>query len=485
MNNPMRGRIRRWLIPLAAICAASGGGCVDQPKDIALYRKQLDALPGVTSVPVPPEQAPLSLQQALALAEKNDESLGLSGETYVQALIAKDRAFSAFLPQISIDPTYSQSQKIRGEGPAHSFNVSANLSMNFFNGFRDQATIEEDTATSEEDRLLLLNEQQIVLLDVVETYYKVLQDERQVTVFQNSLAEQDESVRQAQAKFDLGSGTLLDIAQSQSQASQTRVSLIQAVASVKTDRAMLTFLIGSPADSCPLTDQYEPPLEIDQSLAEWITEAENNRQDLRADASAVAAARQGLRVTIGEYYPSIALNPLSYLIYKEVTAPSPSWSAIFTVNIPIFTGGQIESDVRNAYSLLRAALLTQSQARKQVEDDVRTDYASLESSRDQIKELRVELKASSDSLIQSQRQFNVGLATNLDVLTAQTQLLSTQLQLATQEYQKKIAFLSLLRVSGRLTLVSAAPTQRAAAAKVNAAEITTPDVIQSTTLPAR
>lgn len=473
------------MVPLVALVAASAASCVDQAKDIALYRKELDALPGATSVAVPDDQAPLSLQEALALAEKNDESLGLSGETYVQALIAKDKAFSAFLPTISINPSYTQSQKIRGDGPAHTFDIPADADMNLFNGFRDVHTVEENAATAEEDRQLLLDEQQTVLLDVVQTYYKVLQDERSVTVNQNSLAEQEESVRQAQAKYDLGSGTLLDIAQSQAQASQTLVLLIQARASVKTDRAMLTFLIGSPADKRPLTDRYDPPADVDQTLDAWIADADKHRQDLRAKASAVEAARQQVRIALGEYYPSITLDPLEYLIYKEVQFPSPNWTAIFSVNIPIFTGGQIESDVRNAFSLLRAAVLSQSQAHKQVEDDVRSAYAALESSRDQIKELRVELKASSDALVLSQRQFNVGLATNLDVLTAQSQLLSTQLQLATQEYQKKIAYLNLLRVSGRLTFNAAAPTTRSSAAKVNPAEITTPDVIQSTTLPAK
>ena len=193
MNNPLLPRVARSILGLAL--AATAAGCVDQAKEVALYRKQLDTMPGVASTPVPVDEAPLTLQAALSLAEKNDESMGLSGETYVQALIAKDREFSTFLPQISLGPNLSESQPVRGNtGPVHNFTVPLNANMNVFNGFRDQETLDQDTATIEQQRQNLLNEQQTILFDVVQDYYAVLQNERSVQVFQSSLAEQEELV---------------------------------------------------------------------------------------------------------------------------------------------------------------------------------------------------------------------------------------------------------------------------------------------------
>jgi TolC family type I secretion outer membrane protein len=469
---------------LGLLLIAVAAGCVNQAREVATYRKQLDALPGAT-LPVPADYTPLSLQQAMLLAERNDESLGLSGETYLQAMIAKDKEFSAFLPTLSLAPVFIELQRARGEnGPSHSFNIPANGDINVFNGFRDQATLEQDTANIEQQRQLLLNEQQTILLDVAQMYYTVLQDERQVTVLENSLAEQDERVRQSVAKYRLGSGTPLDVAQSQSQASATRVSLVQARASVVTARATLGFLIGSPAATRPLTDGFEPPRQLDRPLEAWLAEASYTRQDLAAANAAVEAARDGVRVAIGEYLPSVTLD-LTYLLYNETPPLNQRLSGGFTANIPIFTGGQIEADVRNAFSILRAAALTLSQTRKQVEEDIRTAYADVENARDQITELRVELAASRDALVLAQRQFDVGLGINLDVLTAQDQLLSTQLQLATQEYQEKIAYLNLLRVAGHLTVADAGVVAHAVIERNNPAEITTPEVIHSTTAPSR
>src|SRR6267378_6101235 len=88
------------------------GGChLDQKKEVARYRTILDAdSPPIDFTP----GEPLSLEQALVLANQHNERLALRGEDYLQALIAKDRAFSAFLPTISLAPTYFQQDAVSG-----------------------------------------------------------------------------------------------------------------------------------------------------------------------------------------------------------------------------------------------------------------------------------------------------------------------------------------------------------------------------------
>jgi outer membrane protein TolC len=329
---------------------------------------------------------------------------------------------------------------------------------------------------------LLLDAQQTALMLTADAYYTVLQAERSVVVDENSLAEQEERVRQATAQLNAGNGTRLAVAQSESEASATRVSLIQAQAAVATSRAALGLLIGIPLGDRPLTDQYDPPTDELRPVEEWLADADAHRQDLIAAAVAVEAARQGVRAAIAEYIPTVTLG-ITHTIYVDGSRSlQQPWSLALSANIPIFTGGAIEADVRTAFSNLRIAVLKQSQTRKTVEEEIRTDYAALVRSRRQVRELKVELAASRDALVYAQQQFNVGLAINLDVLTAQDNLLSTQLALATQEYQEKIAYLDLLRVDGQLTFAAAAPPQRPST-EPSDMEFTTPNVVQYTTAP--
>src|SRR5450432_223505 len=87
---------------LIGVCGAAiliVGCAVDQDREVAQYRKILDRAFPPTTAPAPTEQ--MSLQRAMALANQNNEQLGLRGEDYVQALIDKNRAVAAFLPTVS------------------------------------------------------------------------------------------------------------------------------------------------------------------------------------------------------------------------------------------------------------------------------------------------------------------------------------------------------------------------------------------------
>ena len=90
-----------WLLVPLLIC-----GCVvDQDKEVATYREVIDPpLFTVTSQPADPQ--PLTLDDALRLANRNNENLAIQGETYLQAIIDRKRAVAAFLPTINLAPTY-------------------------------------------------------------------------------------------------------------------------------------------------------------------------------------------------------------------------------------------------------------------------------------------------------------------------------------------------------------------------------------------
>ena len=66
--------------------------------------------------------------------------------------------------------------------------------------------------------------------------------------------------------------------------------------------------------------------------------------------------------------------------------------------------------------------------------------------------LRDEVEAANDAYKQSQGAFANNLAINLDVLTAQDQLLSSQLDLAGSQFDRTVYYIDLLRASGRLTV---------------------------------
>jgi outer membrane protein TolC len=439
---------RRIIFVVACLLVS---GCVNQKKEVATYRKVFEG-DNARTPQIAPDKV-LTLTDALQLAVQNEEQLSLLGENYLQALINKDKAFANFLPTVNLGAswTYENNGAI---APRHaqSFNASVPGQWNFFNGFRDYYNLKSQTQTIEQQRQLILDGEQTVLLDVAQAYYSVLTSEQSVDVLTNSLQAQEENVRTLQQEALVGTVRPLDVAQAESQASQTRVTLLQAQADVGTGRAMLAYLVDAPIRENPLRDDFEAPAYAG-TLESWISNAENNRQDLQADNAAVRAARYNVEVAIGQYYPTIGLN-LGYDFYNRPFQPGTFWSSIIDFNVPIFTGGLIHAQVRQAWSQFRQAALTQSQLQRQIEENVRIAFVDFQLAHNELRELETQVIAARDEYYLALTLYRTGGGTYLNVLQAQATLLSTQLQLTTAQFTQKTAYFNLLRTAGQLSYSS-------------------------------
>jgi TolC family type I secretion outer membrane protein len=463
------------LVALACLVAA---GCVDQKKDVATYRKVIDGnKPAV--VRIAPDKV-LTLTDALRLAVQNEEQLSLLGENYLLALIDKDKAFANFLPQVNFSAGWTY-QSAGAVFPRHSQSLDATVpgQWNLFNGFRDYYSLKSADQTIEQTKQLVLDGEQTVLLDVAQTYYQVLTGEQSVDVLSNSLKAQDENVRTLQQQFEVGAARRLDVSQAESQASETRVSLLEAQANVQTARAMLAFLVDAPIRDNPLRDDFQAPetvVDVDQ----WIGAAESARQDLIAADAAVRAARYNVEVVFGQYYPTFGLTT-GYSIYAQGFQPGTLWNTLLNFNVPIFTGGLIHAEVRQAWSQYRSVALTQEQLKREIDQNVRIAYVNLDLAHRELRELEIQVVAARDEYYLSEMLYKNGGGTYLNVLQAQATLLSTQLQLTSEQFAQKTAYFNLLRTAGKLSYATVLSTTRPAEQELR--ELATQPVTEPSTQP--
>ncbi len=462
-------RVALLFIPWAGI------GCsVDEKEEVGIYRRLLDG-DNPATVSYSPE-APLDLVTALRLANFHNERLAIEGENYLQALIDKQRAAAAFQPTVSLAPRYFIEQEtdtsfggggvtdpddpddpdgndgggFGGRGQENEyFETSVNANANLFNGFRDVANLRRAGRTIRQREALLLDLQQDVLLEVAQVYYEVIGAEQLVDVLESTARLQEERVRNARAREQAGFGRALDVAQQTAQAAATRVTLLAARGDVWTGRTTLAFLTDARVADCPLVDDYDVPENLPPA-EEWAARAAAARQDLAAARAATAAAAEGVRAAVGQYYPSVTLDFDYYLVRTGSRADDGDWEALLLANVPIFSGGQIHADVRAALSQLRQARLAESLTGRQVEQDVLLAYRALSTGTERLAQLAVQEQAARDAFVRARREYDAGTATNLDLLTAQDTLLSTELQLTSERFARKVAYLNLLRAGGTL-----------------------------------
>ena len=464
-----RARARRPSHVVVLALVLLGGCAVDQAKEVATYREVLDPEP-LLIAHESDESLPLTLDEALRLANRNHEQLGIEGENYLQALIDRKRAVANFLPTIALRPTYADREPPGGgseTGGSGSRNTRVDVpvtgDINLFRGFSDVATLRSSQFTIEQRRAILLDVQQSLLIDVSRAFVAVLRAERSAQVLRNSIAVQEERVQDMQQRQAVGFARLVDVAQVEAQASASRVALIRAENDARNGRELLTLLTGIPVGDRPLgpgKDVPEPIIPVDLAVETALA----TRQDLRAALSAIEAARQNVQAALGQYWPSVSLN-VAYFLSRESAPTDSDWSALLSANLPLFSAGLIEADVRQAWSALRQAKYFESLTRRRVVQEVRIAYENLLGSRARLAELRTTERSAQAAFDQATANQRAGRGTTLESIVAQDQLLSAQLELASEEFDYKIAYLNLLRSAGVLTDVlkmpATLPTTRA------------------------
>jgi outer membrane protein len=462
---------RALLRAAVALAVATLASCahVDASHDADAYRRLLDA--SVAPLGDIGKDAPLTLERAMAMANAHDERLGQSGEAYVQALIAKDRAFGAFLPTVGFRPSFTIGDAPPGTGSRSGGGLGALLvhrgdtlqgldapvsgHMNVFRGYGDVANVKAAEAVIAERRDLLLDLQADVMLDVARTYYLVLRAERGVDVLRESLKLQEARLADVEQQLAHGLATRLTVAQTRAQVDAVRVQLTAASSDVTNGRTTLAFLVGVPSAPNPLVDSFAVPDAIGDE-AGYERDAVTTRDDILAAHHAMEAARHEIDAAMAQYYPSVSIDVTGFL-RREAFADASKWNALLSMNLPILSAGQIEADVRTAWSHLREAALEESAVRRGALHDVRTAYEDTESSRRRIADLDDEVRAAEEALVQAQSAFANGLGINLDVLGAEDDVLRAKLGIASARFDRTVAYLDLLRASGRLLPPPGAP----------------------------
>ena len=478
-------RLRPFLIFGGCLAAALASGCVDQQKEVEHYRKIVNGgeNSAASKIQYTPG-SPLTLEEALMLANRGYEQIDIQGEAYLQSLIERDRAYSAFMPTISLAPELSWQNKkssrgtiVSGGGGSTGGTTSTGASghyttfdapivtrANLFNGFRDVATLQAAGANIDQYRNLLLDMQLTILLETAQVYYQTLLAERSVEVLTNSSKFQDARVEDMRGRLRAGIAQPLDLAQTEAQAASTRAQLVTAQNNVNTSRLTLALMTNAPVENAPLVDRLFVPEALPDAEGE-VQIANDKRPDIKAYEAAVRVARENVQAAVGQWYPSLSLN-LDYYLHKDSFPTTVEWTNILSLNVPIFSAGTIYNDVRAAWSRLRTATYQEWLLLRTVKRDVKSAWVTVDDSRRRIIDLETEVAASQEALKQSTQRYTVGLATNLDVLTAQDSLLSSQLDLATEQFNRKIYYLDLLRATGQLELpknsdsMASGPTSR-------------------------
>jgi outer membrane protein TolC len=375
----------------------------------------------------------LTLEQALDIAARANPDLQLARLRQAEhaALAAQTR--SGLLPQLNglVQTTY-QVTNLAGIGltfpglrdrlgPFSTFDARPRLSQTVFDAALIASTraAKERIKQAEEDTSVT---RERVLGSVIQLYLQALQASSRLRAAEARELNYEAIRRQVADRTEAGTANKLDLARAVEQVQRERV----AVAFARRDRDVITTQLiralglttTGPAELAESVNAAPmPPAEDDALNIAYAA-----RPEMRSLAMRRAVLERELQAASRQRWPKFGVVADAGAFGATIPTTVSTYLVAGTVTIPIYTGGRIENEVKAA----RLRLEQWEQERRQVEvaisQEVSQALLEVKAAERASGAAAVAAQAARDSLELARLRYEAGLATNLDVVTAQANL---------------------------------------------------------------
>ncbi|HLU18827.1 MAG TPA: TolC family outer membrane protein [Pusillimonas sp.] len=306
--------------------------------------------------------------------------------------------------------------------------------------------------------LALQQAYQDLILRVSQAYFDVLAAQDTLSTIQAQKRAVETQLEAAERGFELGATTVTDIHEARSRLDLLNASEIEAQNALQISEDQLAKITGErPAELAGLDPETSLPPPAPARLDDWTAQSAQASLDVaRARLDTLIAEKQ-IDIAKGGHYPTLSLyaqtgSASDRGINGQRNGPRSIDSAVgLQLSIPLFSGGEISSQVREQTSRLQQARYIYESAKRQAVQSTQQYFSGVISGLSRIEALRAAEKSSLASLEANRTGYELGVRVNIDVLNAQQQLYETRRALSRARYETLMNSLRLKAASGILS----------------------------------
>lgn len=327
--------------------------------------------------------------------------------------------------------------------------------------------------------------QQDLILRVSQAYFDALTSQDNVALYKNKKELIKQQLEAAQAKFDAGLATIVDVNTAQAALDLANSQEIAAQADLIVKRGALEQIVGRPvgplkplvkdakiegvlkdprskskdAKGNPIAETVNPALPPGQTLEDWINQAESSNFNVLAGQLSVSLAESTYRGAQALNYPTINLVGTSGYNTSNGTPNNytPSNTNVYNntlalqMTIPLISGGYNSSVIRQNAALVDAAKANYDNYRRTAAQNTRAAFTGFYGGLSSVKAYEAAERSSSSALESSKLGFQVGTLINIDVLIALDSLINTRSLLQQARYNTILNAIKLKAHAAALT----------------------------------
>ena len=464
--------ISRWLlfsllaIPASAQQLSGGASSLNVPQSLDQLLSAGNQSPfsgSVQSDKLKPGVIDLTVEDAINRGLRFNLGIVLSAQASAQARASRLKELSNILPQINGSLRESESKaNLQAEG----FNLSipglnigksvrfsnsdarVTMSENLFN-LHDINNTRAATANVRAAGFTFNSAKETVTLAVAASYLLVIAAESQVEATTAELKTAEALHQLAEDREVAGLNPNVDTLRARVELQVRRQNLIEANNNLAKQRITLLRVLGLPVhQQIKLASRvpYKPlpaVSEADALQRAWVA-----RPDYLAADQQVKAAELQKRAAEAERIPTLGVSGDYGVLGTHPSNAFSTWTVNAGLKIPIFQGGKIEADIRQADSVLQQRKALRNDLKGRIEQDVADAILDVTAAAEQVEVAKATLDYAQQTLMQSQDRFSAGVTNNIEVIQAQEALATANQQYISSLYSHNIAKVLLARATG-------------------------------------
>lgn len=299
-------------------------------------------------------------------------------------------------------------------------------------------------------------------LEITRSFLAVLTARAASDVVRQALERTNAHLTDVRNQLSVGLIPPSDVLTVEAQQAHQRMLSIEADTIVETTTAEFKRLVGldqsAPIELVPsgsVAVQASPSPRDPAVSANGVVEARANRPERKALAFRIMAAEDRVASASAGHLPVLTavagydLARPNLKIFPLQDTWKPSWDVGVNVRWSLFDGGRVRAETAEAAANRRAAEARLRDFDAAVEVEVRQRMAELTSAIAAIEAAGVGVKAAAEARRVIAERFSAGVATNTEVLDAQTALLQADLDLTRARASAELANARLQRALGR------------------------------------
>lgn len=373
-----------------------------------------------------PSLASVSLEEAFISAKKNMETIKRADAELGQADARKKVARSAFLPTISFEATDTRIDRpsLGNVNSAflltHQYSVGMRLRQPLIRGgvlsgfqLRDEefllAQFQKDFSHISLYQLL------------INSFYSLYQAQVDLENLEKLQKLSSDRLKEIQSLARVGRSRQGEVVQAETQLLTAKAQYEKGLQTLKEAQENFAFYTGE--KEAKLVKGGNLPKSL-QDFS-FYSDKLNSRPDILALNQQLRVAGKQVEVIKGGHLPTVDLVG-NYYFDRTGILQTAKWDVGVQVSMPIFQGGSVVSQVKEATEAKRVAELSASEQLRQSKTNLAIFYQNYGQIRAQLETLKSALKKAEEAYQLNQKDYRYGQVTNLEVLQSLNLFIDTK-----------------------------------------------------------